>query len=56
MSTIMPIERKTYYKNITPNGRFTNPDEIADVVMFLLKENGAINGATIDVDGGLFRR
>jgi enoyl-[acyl-carrier protein] reductase III len=37
----------------TPRGRLTEPEEVAEVVRFLLSErSGAILGATIVVDGG----
>jgi len=35
-------------------GRFTTPDEVADVVLFLASERGAnITGADVTIDGGL---
>jgi len=41
-------------QNSIPTKRFANPDEIANVVLFLCSNHGAyINGINLSVDGGL---
>lgn len=53
----MSQERIQFYNDQIPIGRFSTPEEVASVLAFLA--TGAcdsINGATIDVDGGLVRR
>lgn len=41
----------------TPIGRIIDPDEVANVALFLSsKMSSAITGAVIDVDGGMLRR
>lgn len=57
MSEVMGDERKRYYSNAIPIGRLATAEEVAEIAAFLA--TGAIdgiNGATIDVDGGLVRR
>jgi|SRR5947209_3567198 len=57
MSDVMGEERKSYYTRAIPIGRLGTPEEIAEVVCFLATAPiDGINGATIDVDGGLVRR
>lgn len=53
----MPVGRIQYYRETIPIGRFVTPAEVAETVVFLLtSKQGGINGATIDIDGGLVRR
>lgn len=53
----MTSERIEHYKHIIPIRRMMYASEIAEVCTFLLTSTQcAINGATIDVDGGLVRR
>ncbi len=53
----MTAERQAYYAAQIPIGRFTEANEVAEVACFLATQEGSsINGATIDIDGGLFRR
>lgn len=44
-------ERKAFLESITPSGRFSKPEEIADAVMFLVNSTN-IYGQVITVDGG----
>jgi NAD(P)-dependent dehydrogenase (short-subunit alcohol dehydrogenase family) len=45
------VEEK--FKNMIPTGRIAKPEDIANVVIFLLSDNSSyINGETIFVDGG----
>ncbi len=40
--------------NMTPTGKLTSPEEVADIVAFLATdEAGQINGQTIPIDGGM---
>jgi 3-oxoacyl-[acyl-carrier protein] reductase len=40
--------------HMTPSGRLTTPDEVAELVAFLASEQAAqINGQTIAIDGGM---
>jgi len=55
MSDVMSEDRKEYYRRSIPIGRLLSVEEVAEAVCFLLSSDG-INGATIDVDGGLLRR
>ncbi len=53
----MSTDLITRYKNSIPIGRFSEAVEVADIVNYLLvSSKGAINGTTIDIDGGLVRR
>lgn len=57
MSSVMGMERKSYYRSTIPIGRLAEVSEVAELVGFLLESGvGAINGATFDIDGGLVRR
>jgi 3-oxoacyl-[acyl-carrier protein] reductase len=57
MAAVMPSERREHYEGAIPIGRFTQPSEVADLAAFvLLDAPDALNGATIDIDGGLVRR
>ncbi|MDR9769331.1 3-oxoacyl-ACP reductase family protein [Acetomicrobium sp.] len=50
-------ENSSYYLSRIPLGRFTEPEEVADAVLFLVSErNNCIVGATIDVSGGMLMR
>lgn len=50
-------DRREFYENTIPIGRFSTPREVAVVVVWLLMDApDAISGAVIDVDGGLIRR
>ncbi|HET9081703.1 MAG TPA: SDR family oxidoreductase [Trebonia sp.] len=56
MNSVMG-ERQAYYENAIPAGRFNTAEEVASVVVWLLTTAPlTINGATMDVDGGLVRR
>jgi NAD(P)-dependent dehydrogenase (short-subunit alcohol dehydrogenase family) len=57
MAAVMGDERRSFYENAIPLGRYTQPQEVADVIAWLLtKAPVAINGSVVDVDGGLVRR
>ena len=47
----MTPERRAHLESITPSGRFSTPEEIADAVLFLAK-SANIYGQVITVDGG----
>jgi NAD(P)-dependent dehydrogenase (short-subunit alcohol dehydrogenase family) len=50
---LTPEDRERQLKGI-PLGRFTTPEDLADVVLFLLSPKARyITGATIDVNGGV---
>lgn len=50
-------DRREYYENTIPIGRFSRPGEVAEVAVWLLVDAPeTITGAVIDVDGGLIRR
>jgi 3-oxoacyl-[acyl-carrier protein] reductase len=49
----LPPEQARWMETHSPSGRLARPDEIADVVAFVLSERAAyVNGATISVSGG----
>jgi len=53
---LTPEQVEANYANATPIRRVLQPDEIADVVLFLASERaGAITGESIAVDGGITR-
>lgn len=53
---LTPQEIEANYAKATPIGRVLQPNEIADVVLFLASERaGAITGESIAVDGGITR-
>ena len=53
---LTPDQVETNYAKATPIRRVLQPDEIADVVLFLASERaGAITGESIAVDGGITR-
>lgn len=53
---LTPAEVEANYAKVTPIRRVLQPDEIADVVLFLASErSGAITGESIGVDGGITR-
>lgn len=57
MTDVWPQERRRHYEAAMPIGRFATADEVARVAhLVLLAFPDAVNGATIDVDGGLLRR
>ena len=47
----MTPERRAHLESITPSGRFSTPEEIAQAVLFLVTSTN-IYGQTITVDGG----
>lgn len=50
-------EGQDYYTKRIPLGRISTPEEIADIVTFLVSEKADyITGATIDVSGGMLMR
>lgn len=47
-------EGRAYYENRIPLGRVATPEEIADIITFLVSERADyITGTTIDVSGGM---
>lgn len=54
MTRALPQDRQDSYRASIPAGRFAEPDEVADVALFLGSDSAAyISGAVIPVDGGL---
>lgn len=54
MTSELPAERKAEIIGNVPLGRYAQPNEVADVAVFLASEGSAyITGAVIPVDGGL---
>ena len=50
-------EKAEYYKTRIPMGRVGTPEEIADIVAFLVSpRNSYMLGATVDVSGGMLMR
>lgn len=57
MAAVMGDERRAFYENTIPLGRYSKADEVAAVVAWLLTDAPvAVNGTVVDVDGGLVRR
>ncbi len=55
MTLKLPQEVKDAFLNIIPMKRFGKPEEIAEVVLFLLSDSASyITGEVISVNGGLF--
>ncbi|MCR4335783.1 MAG: SDR family oxidoreductase [archaeon] len=50
----VPVERKKHFAEETPLGNLARPEDIADAVVFMAKQE-RINGQTIVVDGGRLR-
>lgn len=49
----VPLDEQEKIKKTIPLGRFAEPDEIAQLVLFLVsKNNSYINGEVITIDGG----
>ena len=56
MTDVLPEELKKNYLAQIPAGRFGEPEDIANVCVFLASdESGYINGQTIHVNGGMGR-
>jgi 3-oxoacyl-[acyl-carrier protein] reductase len=54
MTDLVRDQRRQWYIDMTPAGRFGTSEEIAAVIEFLVRpEAGYVNGAIIPVDGGL---
>jgi len=54
LTEAIPDEFKSAVKKLTSLGRFGNPEEVANVIVFLASENASfITGEVINIDGGL---
>lgn len=51
LSNLSPDEKKDFIENI-PFGRLAQPDEIADLIVFLLEKGRYITGQVLTIDGG----
>ena len=55
MTELLSEEVKTAYQKNIPLGRFAEPDEVANVVAFLLSDYASyITGDTLKINGGLY--
>lgn len=55
MTRALPEDQRQMMLSRTPVGRFGQPEDVADLVAFLVSHSaGFITGATIPVNGGLF--
>jgi 3-oxoacyl-[acyl-carrier protein] reductase len=51
----LPEARRTEYLNAVPAGRFGTPDEVAELVAFLVRaDTSYITGQVISINGGLY--
>jgi L-rhamnose 1-dehydrogenase len=51
----LTADKTAYFENRIPLGRIGEPEDVADVIAFLLSDDARyINGAELLVDGGLF--
>jgi 3-oxoacyl-[acyl-carrier protein] reductase len=54
MTDILPDKVKEMYMTNIPLGRFGTPEDVADVVGFLVSESASyVTGQVINIDGGL---
>ena len=54
MTSVLPQEEKDKYLNRIPAKRYGNPADIANLIAFLLSDEGNyINGTNININGGL---
>ena len=56
MTEAMGGLRAAYYHNVIPSKCFSSPADVASAVEWLVGCDISVNGATIDIDGGLVRR
>ena len=50
-------DEKAHALSVAPNGRFGSPEEIANVVLFVLSKDASfVTGADLMVDGALHAR
>jgi NAD(P)-dependent dehydrogenase (short-subunit alcohol dehydrogenase family) len=55
MTDAVPEKEKEKYLNMIPAQRFGKPEEVAEVIAFLLSDKASyINGSNIQINGGLF--
>jgi len=55
MTAALPEKVQQEYLSAIPAGRFGKPEEVAELVAFLVSNAAAyINGQTIAIDGGLY--
>jgi len=51
----IPEDAKSHLLSTIPHGRYGTPNDVANVICFLLSEDaGYINGAVINVNGGMY--
>ncbi len=54
LTEIIPEKFKTQIKMLTSLGRFGEPEEVADLIIFLASDKASfITGSVINIDGGL---